>query len=147
MTTQVPFLHGIKAIEFAGLAPVPFCGLLLADFGANVTIVNNVNRAAKFAFASILFVCRKLEILWHRSISDSAAAKPKSGLTLKIQMIKRAYGSCVSQQMFCSTHTGLEHSSTWVWTQTNCWRYWTWETRTSFIISHNIADKSETNCC
>ena len=29
-------LAGITVLEFAGLAPVPFCGLLLADFGANV---------------------------------------------------------------------------------------------------------------
>ncbi|XP_011505838.1 PREDICTED: alpha-methylacyl-CoA racemase [Ceratosolen solmsi marchali] len=29
-------LRGIKVIELAGLAPVPFCGMLLADFGATV---------------------------------------------------------------------------------------------------------------
>ena len=29
-------LKGIRVIEMAGLAPVPFCGLILADFGADV---------------------------------------------------------------------------------------------------------------
>ncbi|XP_050308547.1 alpha-methylacyl-CoA racemase [Anthonomus grandis grandis] len=29
-------LKGIKVIEFAGLAPGPFCGMVLADFGASV---------------------------------------------------------------------------------------------------------------
>ena len=29
-------LHGIKVIEFAGLAPGPFCGKILADWGASV---------------------------------------------------------------------------------------------------------------
>lgn len=29
-------LKGIRVIEFEGLAPVPFCGMLLADFGAEV---------------------------------------------------------------------------------------------------------------
>lgn len=29
-------LKGLKVIEIAGLAPAPFCGLILSDFGANV---------------------------------------------------------------------------------------------------------------
>lgn len=33
-------LRGIKVIEMAGLAPVPFCGMLLSDFGATVTRVD-----------------------------------------------------------------------------------------------------------
>ena len=32
-------LRGIKVIEMAGLAPVPFCGMILSDFGAEVTHV------------------------------------------------------------------------------------------------------------
>lgn len=35
-------LKGIKILEFAGLAPLPFCGLLLADFGATVTRIDRV---------------------------------------------------------------------------------------------------------
>ena len=33
-------LDGIKVIEMAGLAPSPYCGMLLADFGADVVIVD-----------------------------------------------------------------------------------------------------------
>ncbi|XP_049283655.1 alpha-methylacyl-CoA racemase [Anopheles funestus] len=33
-------LKGIKVIEFVGLAPGPFCGMLLADFGATVTRID-----------------------------------------------------------------------------------------------------------
>jgi len=29
-------LQGIIVVELAGLAPVPFCGLILKDFGAKV---------------------------------------------------------------------------------------------------------------
>ncbi|XP_073825672.1 alpha-methylacyl-CoA racemase-like [Musca autumnalis] len=36
-------LKGIKVLEFAGLAPVPFCGKILADFGAKVTVIDRVN--------------------------------------------------------------------------------------------------------
>ncbi|XP_039433026.1 alpha-methylacyl-CoA racemase [Culex pipiens pallens] len=33
-------LKGLKVLEFAGLAPGPFCGMLLADFGACVTRID-----------------------------------------------------------------------------------------------------------
>lgn len=35
-------LKGIKVIEMMGLAPGPFCGTILADFGASVTVVQKV---------------------------------------------------------------------------------------------------------
>lgn len=35
-------LHGIKVIEMAGLAPGPYCGMILADFGADVIRVDRV---------------------------------------------------------------------------------------------------------
>lgn len=37
-------LAGIKVIEMAGLAPSPYCGMILADFGADVVIVDRVER-------------------------------------------------------------------------------------------------------
>lgn len=37
-------LKGIKVIEFAGLAPGPFCGMVLADNGATVIKVDKVKR-------------------------------------------------------------------------------------------------------
>lgn len=36
-------LRGIKVVEFLGLAPGPLCGTILADFGANVTVIQKVN--------------------------------------------------------------------------------------------------------
>ena len=35
-------LKGLKVIEMAGLAPGPFCGMILADFGAEVTRIDKV---------------------------------------------------------------------------------------------------------
>ncbi|TMW43764.1 hypothetical protein DOY81_011154 [Sarcophaga bullata] len=35
-------LKGIRVLEFAGLAPAPFCGKILADFGAKVTVIDRV---------------------------------------------------------------------------------------------------------
>ena len=36
-------LKGVKVIEMAGLAPAPFCGMILADFGARVIRVDRVS--------------------------------------------------------------------------------------------------------
>ncbi len=39
-------LDGIRVIEMAGLAPSPFCGMILADFGAEVIIVDRLTQGA-----------------------------------------------------------------------------------------------------
>ncbi|CAL1528807.1 unnamed protein product [Lymnaea stagnalis] len=36
-------LKGIKVIELAGLAPVPFCGMILSDFGARVIRIDRLH--------------------------------------------------------------------------------------------------------
>ncbi|KAK3926771.1 Alpha-methylacyl-CoA racemase [Frankliniella fusca] len=36
-------LKGVRVLELAGLAPAPFCGMLLADFGATVTKIDSMN--------------------------------------------------------------------------------------------------------
>lgn len=38
----MPPLSGITVLEFAGLAPGPFCGMMLNDFGANVIRVDKI---------------------------------------------------------------------------------------------------------
>jgi alpha-methylacyl-CoA racemase len=38
-------LDGIKVTEMAGLAPSPYCGMILADFGATVTVVDRLSSA------------------------------------------------------------------------------------------------------
>lgn len=38
-------LEGIKVVEFAGLAPGPLVGLVLADFGADVVRIDKVGQA------------------------------------------------------------------------------------------------------
>lgn len=35
-------LKGIRVIELEGLAPAPFCGMILNDFGASVTVISKV---------------------------------------------------------------------------------------------------------
>jgi len=36
-------LRGVRVVEMAGLAPAPFCGMVLADFGASVIRVDRVS--------------------------------------------------------------------------------------------------------
>lgn len=36
-------LAGVRVLELAGLAPAPFCGMILADFGAKVIRVDKAN--------------------------------------------------------------------------------------------------------
>ncbi|CAB3977766.1 alpha-methylacyl- racemase [Paramuricea clavata] len=38
-------LQGVKVLEFSGLAPVPYAGMILADFGASVTRIDRAKQA------------------------------------------------------------------------------------------------------
>jgi hypothetical protein len=42
-TAALMALQGLRVVEMAGLAPVPFCGMVLADFGATVINVSKVS--------------------------------------------------------------------------------------------------------
>ncbi|KAI6809904.1 CoA-transferase family III, partial [Hortaea werneckii] len=44
--TQSPPLTGLRVLEFAGLAPGPFAGLLLADYGATVLRIDRAHPSA-----------------------------------------------------------------------------------------------------
>ena len=37
-------LKGVKVLELAGLAPAPVCGMILADFGAQVELKIGLDR-------------------------------------------------------------------------------------------------------
>ncbi|XP_076973045.1 alpha-methylacyl-CoA racemase [Tamandua tetradactyla] len=43
-------LKGIRVVELAGLAPGPFCGMILADFGAQVVRVDGPGRPGDMSF-------------------------------------------------------------------------------------------------
>ncbi len=47
-------LKGIRVVEFAGLAPAPFCGKILRDLGASVIRIDKVNSPAEPTY-SLLF--------------------------------------------------------------------------------------------
>ncbi|HEY5757078.1 MAG TPA: CaiB/BaiF CoA-transferase family protein [Steroidobacter sp.] len=40
-------LHGVRVLEFAGLGPAPFCGMLLSDLGAQVIRISRPNAPAQ----------------------------------------------------------------------------------------------------
>jgi Predicted acyl-CoA transferases/carnitine dehydratase len=43
ITSALMALKGVRVVEMAGLAPAPFCGMILADFGASVIRVDKVS--------------------------------------------------------------------------------------------------------
>jgi len=51
-------LDGIRIIEIAGLGPAPFCGMLLADMGADVILVERADPAGPFDWGKNAIVNR-----------------------------------------------------------------------------------------
>lgn len=64
-------LKGLKVVELVGLAPAPFCGMILSDFGATVIRVDRVNRGME---ATEPFRRGKLSIALDLKQDDGRAA-------------------------------------------------------------------------
>ncbi|KYN05483.1 PREDICTED: alpha-methylacyl-CoA racemase isoform X1 [Cyphomyrmex costatus] len=62
-------LKGIKVVELAGLAPGPFCGMILAEFGASVTRVDKLET-------------QSLDCLGHGKRSISLNLKSEEGINI-----------------------------------------------------------------
>uniref|UniRef100_A0A3B5L3E7 Alpha-methylacyl-CoA racemase n=1 Tax=Xiphophorus couchianus TaxID=32473 RepID=A0A3B5L3E7_9TELE len=85
-------LLGVKVIELAGLAPAPFCGMILADFGAKVI---RVDRTKVFS-----------------TLDTQARGKRSVALNLKmpegVALLRRL---CVQSDVaFCPNWVGVERS-------------------------------------
>jgi crotonobetainyl-CoA:carnitine CoA-transferase CaiB-like acyl-CoA transferase len=68
-------LKGLRVLEMAGLAPAPFCGLLLADLGAGVI---RVDRPKSTTFYSDRFTRGK------QAIAIDLSQKDGQGIFLKL---------------------------------------------------------------
>ena len=53
-------LKDIKVIEMAGIGPAPFCGMILADMGAEVISVERITAAGRGSSADIASRGKKL---------------------------------------------------------------------------------------
>ncbi|TFY56996.1 hypothetical protein EVG20_g8715 [Dentipellis fragilis] len=80
-------LHGVKVIEFAGLAPGPFAGLILADFGATVIRIDRHSLVAPNPFA-VATISR--DILCRSKRSIALDIKSAEGLELARRLIRDA---------------------------------------------------------
>jgi alpha-methylacyl-CoA racemase len=79
-------LAGIKVVEFAGIGPGPFCGMLLADMGAEVTLLER----AGGTFASQLFGGGRKAVANRGKKSLCLDLKHAATKTLVLDLIRQA---------------------------------------------------------
>ncbi|XP_011052076.1 PREDICTED: alpha-methylacyl-CoA racemase-like [Acromyrmex echinatior] len=60
-------LKGIKVVELAGLAPGPFCGMILAEFGASVIRVDK----KAYSHSTTCFKRKSYLKLYYDKVNDS----------------------------------------------------------------------------
>ena len=76
-------LSGLRIIEFAGIGPGPFCGMMLADHGAEVVRIDRTGAAARFDGKDVLARSRK---------SVALNLKSEDGVALARKMCAQADG-------------------------------------------------------
>jgi alpha-methylacyl-CoA racemase len=77
-------LAGLRVVEMAAIGPVPFCGLLLSDLGADVVRIDRPSRPAPdepMSFTDVLGRGRRSLI---------ADLKTPAGVTTALELIARA---------------------------------------------------------
>ena len=82
-------LHGIRIVEFAGIGPGPFCGMVLADLGADVLVVgrkvpNQNTRDVSF------FNLGRFDLLSRGKRTIALDLKQPAGVAAALQLIKSA---------------------------------------------------------
>ncbi|KAG9646694.1 CoA-transferase family III, partial [Aureobasidium melanogenum] len=82
--SQSPPLTGLRVLEFAGLAPGPFAGLLLADWGASVL---RIDRAVPGAHTSNPPPPPTSDLLTRHKSSIAVDIKSPSGISLILSLI------------------------------------------------------------
>ena len=53
-------LSGVKVIEFAGIGPGPFCGMLLSDMGADVVRIDRNDKPFNGSRSNTTSICRRM---------------------------------------------------------------------------------------
>jgi len=71
-------LHGVRVLEFAGLGPAPFCGMLLSDLGAQVLRISRPNAPAQ-SFDAILDRGRRVLSVDLKQSAGVAACRALAG--------------------------------------------------------------------
>ena len=74
-------LKGIKVIEFSALGPGPFCGMILADLGAEVIVIDRIETAGQKS---------KTDIASRGKKSIAIDLKKKESINLIKDIIKEA---------------------------------------------------------
>jgi len=80
-------LQGIKIVEFAGIGPVPFCAMLLADMGAEVV---RIDRKGSAATANLGFFDPRLDVLNRGRRSIGIDLKRPEGIDTALRLVEQA---------------------------------------------------------
>ena len=67
-------LSGTKIVEFEGLGPAPFAGRFLAELGADVLVIKNLNQQEKSLKNSVLNAGKKSVFLDLKNAKDHSIA-------------------------------------------------------------------------
>ena len=98
-------LTGVKVLEFSGLAPVPFCGMILADFGAEVIRVDRVGGETSASGNDLLARGKKsisldLKRSDHIELIKSIIAKVCQSISSKVVRLNDIFQS-QNESFFC----------------------------------------------
>jgi alpha-methylacyl-CoA racemase len=83
-------LVGMRVVEMAGIGPAPFCGMMLADLGADVLRVDRIGRTVRIGEVSAQLTDPRLDLLNRGKRSLAVDLKSAGGAALVLALCGRA---------------------------------------------------------
>lgn len=82
-------LHGVRVLELAGLAPVPFCGQMLVDLGADVIRVDRLASSSSTTAMNVVDSFLSEDVCSRGKRSIAVDLKSERGIRLVKQLLKK----------------------------------------------------------
>lgn len=79
-------LKGIRVIELAGLAPGPYCGMILSDFGASVTRIDRVSEILYTIFVKDKIYTKDLHYITLQTINNRIDCLGQGKVTIPLNI-------------------------------------------------------------
>lgn len=83
-------LAGVTVIEFAAIGPAPFCGMMFADMGANVVLIDRKETNADALTSDSGENSRRFEICHRNKRSIAIDLKRQAGAALVLSLVEKA---------------------------------------------------------
>jgi alpha-methylacyl-CoA racemase len=118
LNLKLPVLHGVRVIELAGIGPAPFCGMMLADHGADVIRIDRPGANAEEQRRDVLLRSRRSITL---DLKDAESIKVVTRLAETADGLIEGFRPGVAERLGLGPEVLMQHNPALVYGRMTGW--------------------------